>query len=92
MDIDLRALTAVEAANDSQRRVLVYKVVAGFGEDLQGRSFALWGLAFKPDTDEMREAPSRVCARAAAPWRGDPGVRPRWRWTKRGGCSATCQG
>jgi hypothetical protein len=60
MGIDLRVLTAVEAANDSQKRVLVDKVVARFGEDLQGRQFALWGLAFKPDTDDMREAPSRV--------------------------------
>ena len=58
--VDLRVLTAVEAANDSQKRVLVDKVVARFGENLQGRSFALWGLAFKPDTDDMREAPSRV--------------------------------
>ena len=58
--VDLRVLTAVEAANDSQKRVLVDKVVARFSEDLQGRSFALWGLAFKPDTDDMREAPSRV--------------------------------
>ena len=58
--IDLGVLTAVEAANDRQKRVLVDKVVARFGEDLQGRSFALWGLAFKPDTDDMREAPSRV--------------------------------
>ncbi len=60
MGVDLRVLTAVEAANDSQKRVLVDKVVARFGEDLQGRRFALWGLAFKPDTDDMREAPSRV--------------------------------
>jgi UDPglucose 6-dehydrogenase len=58
--VDLRVLTAVEAANDSQKRVLVDKVVARFGENLQGRSFALWGLAFKPDTDDMREAPSWV--------------------------------
>jgi UDPglucose 6-dehydrogenase len=58
--VDLRVLTAVEAANDSQKRVLVDKVVARFGEDLQGRCFALWGLAFKPNTDDMREAPSRV--------------------------------
>jgi len=40
--------------------VLVDKVVARFGEELQGRTFALWGLAFKPNTDDMREAPSRV--------------------------------
>jgi UDPglucose 6-dehydrogenase len=60
LGVDLRVLTAVEAANDTQKRVLVDKVVARFGEDLQGRQFALWGLAFKPDTDDMREAPSRV--------------------------------
>jgi UDP-glucose 6-dehydrogenase len=58
--VDRRVLTAVEAANETQKRVLVDKVVARFGEDLQGRRFALWGLAFKPDTDDMREAPSRV--------------------------------
>mgnify|MGYP000873750475 CR=1 FL=1 len=58
--IDLRVLTAVEAANETQKRVLVDKVVARFSEDLQGRRFALWGLAFKPNTDDMREAPSRV--------------------------------
>ena len=40
--------------------MLVDKVVARFGEDLHGRTFALWGLAFKPDTDDMRDAPSRV--------------------------------
>jgi hypothetical protein len=53
-------LSAVEAANEAQKRVLVEKVVARFGEDLGGRRFALWGLAFKPGTDDMREAPSRV--------------------------------
>ncbi|KFB65963.1 UDP-glucose/GDP-mannose dehydrogenase family protein [Candidatus Accumulibacter vicinus] len=58
--IDLRVLTAVEAVNDIQKRVLVDKVLARFAENLQGRSFALWGLAFKPDTDDMRDAPSRV--------------------------------
>lgn len=57
---DLRVLNAVEEANDAQKRVLVNKVVAHFGEDLSGRHFALWGLAFKPNTDDMREAPSRV--------------------------------
>ena len=40
--------------------MLVDKVVSRFGADLRGRTFALWGLAFKPDTDDMREAPSRV--------------------------------
>ncbi|WP_439536810.1 UDP-glucose dehydrogenase family protein [Methyloversatilis sp.] len=56
----LRVLQAVEDANDAQKRVLVDKIVARFGEDLSGRRFALWGLAFKPNTDDMREAPSRI--------------------------------
>ncbi|HEY6894295.1 MAG TPA: UDP-glucose/GDP-mannose dehydrogenase family protein [Rhodanobacteraceae bacterium] len=56
----LRVLTAVETANDAQKRVLVDKIVARFGRDLEGRRFALWGLAFKPNTDDMREAPSLV--------------------------------
>ncbi|WP_300456533.1 UDP-glucose/GDP-mannose dehydrogenase family protein [Accumulibacter sp.] len=58
--IDLRVLAAVEAVNETQKRVLVEKVVFRFGEELQSRRFAVWGLAFKPDTDDMREAPSRV--------------------------------
>lgn len=56
----LQVLQAVEDANDVQKMVLVDKIVARFGEDLSGRRFALWGLAFKPNTDDMREAPSRV--------------------------------
>lgn len=56
----LRVLTAVEEANDAQKLRLVEKVVSRFGEDLSGRRLALWGLAFKPNTDDMREAPSRV--------------------------------
>jgi UDPglucose 6-dehydrogenase len=56
----LRVLGAVEEANETQKRVLVDKIVARFGKDLSGRRFALWGLAFKPNTDDMREAPSRV--------------------------------
>jgi UDPglucose 6-dehydrogenase len=55
----LRIMTAVEAANDAQKLRLVEKIVARLGEDLTGRTFALWGLAFKPNTDDMREAPSR---------------------------------
>ncbi len=58
--VELRVLQAVEAANDRQKHVLVDKIVARFGEDLGGRTFALWGLAFKPNTDDMRDAPSRV--------------------------------
>jgi UDPglucose 6-dehydrogenase len=63
-DMTLQVLTAVEAANDRQKTVLVDKVVRRFGEDLAGRRFAIWGLAFKPNTDDMREAPSRVIAEA----------------------------
>jgi UDPglucose 6-dehydrogenase len=55
----LRILEAVEAVNDEQKEVLVEKIVARLGGDLTGRTFALWGLAFKPNTDDMREAPSR---------------------------------
>ena len=54
----LRVLNAVEDANDAQKLVLVDKIVERFGEDLTGRHFAVWGLAFKPNTDDMREAPS----------------------------------
>ncbi len=56
----LHVLSAVEAANDAQKKVLVDKICARFGTALGGRHFALWGLAFKPNTDDMREAPSRV--------------------------------
>ena len=62
--IDLKVVRAVEAANDRQKGVLVEKIVRRFGEDLSGRRFALWGLAFKPNTDDMREAPSRVVIEA----------------------------
>ena len=54
----MRVIRAVEEANDVQKLRLSEKVVARFGEDLTGRTFALWGLAFKPNTDDMREAPS----------------------------------
>ena len=56
----LRVLRAVEEANARQKRVLEGKIVRRFGERLAGRHFALWGLAFKPNTDDMREAPSRI--------------------------------
>ena len=57
---ELELLSAVESVNERQKQVLGDKIVARFGVDLSGRSFALWGLAFKPGTDDMREAPSRV--------------------------------
>lgn len=56
----LRVLTAVEEANDAQKQLLANKVKHRFGDNLSGRLFALWGLAFKPNTDDMREAPSRA--------------------------------
>ncbi|MFZ9245053.1 MAG: UDP-glucose dehydrogenase family protein, partial [Burkholderiaceae bacterium] len=56
----LQVLTAVEDANEAQKSVLVNKITKAFGNDLKGKRFALWGLAFKPNTDDMREAPSRV--------------------------------
>ncbi|MFB5150829.1 UDP-glucose/GDP-mannose dehydrogenase family protein [Burkholderia orbicola] len=55
----LRILEAVEAANHAQKDVLIGKIEQRFGADLTGREFAVWGLAFKPNTDDMREAPSR---------------------------------
>jgi UDPglucose 6-dehydrogenase len=55
-----RILDAVEAVNEAQKHVLAEMVVARLGEDLSGKVFALWGLAFKPNTDDMREAPSRT--------------------------------
>ena len=58
--VTLQVLTAVEAANEKQKHVLVDKIVKRFGEDLSGRQFAIWGLAFKPNTDDMRDAPSRI--------------------------------
>jgi UDPglucose 6-dehydrogenase len=57
---DLKVLSAVEAANDAQKHVLSSKVKARFGSDLQGKHFAVWGLSFKPNTDDMRDAPSRT--------------------------------
>ena len=57
---DLKILDAVEAVNDLQKYILVDKIEKRFGSDLSNMKFALWGLAFKPNTDDMREAPSRV--------------------------------
>lgn len=53
-----RILSAVEAVNERQKLVLPEKVVRCFGEDLSGKRFAVWGLSFKPDTDDMRESPA----------------------------------
>jgi UDPglucose 6-dehydrogenase len=59
-----QVLTAVQERNAAQKQVMVDKIVSHFGENLSGKVFALWGLAFKPDTDDMREAPSRVIMEA----------------------------
>ena len=58
--MQLRILHAVEQVNEDQKHRLVQKLTARVGEKLNGQRFALWGLAFKPNTDDMREAPSRV--------------------------------
>lgn len=59
-DQELLILRAVESVNNNQKHILGKKIVARFGNDLNGKNFALWGLAFKPNTDDMREASSRV--------------------------------
>jgi len=64
IDFDAALLKAVEARNHQQKRVLFEKISAHFAGDLMGRTFALWGLSFKPNTDDMREAPSRVLMEA----------------------------
>jgi UDPglucose 6-dehydrogenase len=58
--VDAGVLEAVEAVNAGQKRLLLEAVVARYGEDLSCRTFAVWGLSFKPETDDMREAPSLV--------------------------------
>lgn len=57
---EMRILESVEDVNDDQKMVMSKKVVRHYGEDLKGKSFAVWGLSFKPKTDDMREAPSVV--------------------------------
>jgi UDPglucose 6-dehydrogenase len=54
----MRVVAAVEQANEAQKHLLGDKIKARFGKDLKGKRFAVWGLAFKPNTDDMREAPS----------------------------------
>jgi UDPglucose 6-dehydrogenase len=57
---ELKVLQAVEEVNENQKQVIVNKVISQFGNDLEGMIFALWGLSFKPKTDDMREAPALV--------------------------------
>ncbi len=66
-------LSAVEAVNNRQKEVLFRKINDHFGGQLEGRTIALWGLAFKPNTDDMRDAPSRVLMEAL--WKAGARVR-----------------
>lgn len=61
---DAKVLKAVEARNNEQKTTLFQKIHKHFNGDLKGKTFALWGLSFKPNTDDMREAPSRVLMEA----------------------------
>ncbi|MBA2689438.1 MAG: UDP-glucose/GDP-mannose dehydrogenase family protein [Burkholderiales bacterium] len=58
--LELKLMAAVDAVNERQKQVLLGKIIKRFGENLSEKRFAVWGLAFKPNTDDMREAPSRV--------------------------------
>jgi UDPglucose 6-dehydrogenase len=62
--LNLEILGAVEAVNERQKSVLAGKITERLGENLAGHHFAIWGLAFKPNTDDMREAPSRILIEA----------------------------
>lgn len=55
---ELKILTVVDAVNKDQKKVLVEKLLNHYKGDVKGKKFAIWGLAFKPNTDDMREAPS----------------------------------
>lgn len=57
---ELKVLQAVEEVNEKQKKIIVEKVVWQFGKDLTGMTFAIWGLSFKPNTDDLREAPALV--------------------------------
>lgn len=64
IDFDAKILKAVESRNNEQKTTLFKKIDKHFKGDLKGKTFAIWGLAFKPNTDDMREAPSRVLMEA----------------------------
>ncbi|MCY1293875.1 UDP-glucose 6-dehydrogenase [compost metagenome] len=68
-----RLLQAAEEVNAAQKQRLFEKIAHHYGGNLAGKTFALWGLAFKPNTDDMREAPSRVLLQAL--WRAGASVR-----------------
>lgn len=64
INFDSKVLKAVEARNNEQKTTLFAKIHKHFHGDLRGKTFAIWGLSFKPNTDDMREAPSRVLMEA----------------------------
>jgi UDPglucose 6-dehydrogenase len=64
IDFDAKVLKSVEVRNNEQKTVLFRKIFQHFNGELLGKTFALWGLSFKPNTDDMREAPSRVLMEA----------------------------
>jgi UDPglucose 6-dehydrogenase len=75
--VDSSILDGVEAVNETQKKLVLDRVVERYGEDLSGRTFAVWGLSFKPETDDMREAPSLtilrgLCERGAKVVAHDP--------------------
>lgn len=57
---ELKVLKAVEEVNEKQKQIIVEKVISQFGTNLNGMTFAIWGLSFKPNTDDLREAPALV--------------------------------
>ena len=59
-DYHMRVLTAVEDVNEDQKKYLIPKILSYYGNDLKGKTFSIWGLSFKPKTDDMREASSQV--------------------------------
>ncbi len=73
IDFDAKVLKAVEERNQAQKNTLFAKNNAHFKGDLADKTFALWGLSFKPNTDDMREAPSRVLMEAL--WEAGANVR-----------------
>ncbi|KQB51558.1 UDP-glucose 6-dehydrogenase [Pseudomonas endophytica] len=64
INFDSKVLKAVESRNNQQKNVLFNKILKHYKGELNGKTFALWGLSFKPNTDDMREAPSRVLLEA----------------------------
>src|SRR5690606_38270106 len=73
VDFDARLLRAVESRNQEQKTMLFRKISRHCQRDLHGKTFAIWGLAFKPNTNDMREAPSRVLMEAL--WKAGARVR-----------------